>query len=125
MENRSQILVVDDDREIRELLGKFLTHHGCRITTAADGRAMFERLTEWCIVPDTYTYQFKAASSRGTRSARYPRHGRWLPGAQCRWRIFFQTSVGASRTKRTNSCAYSIKRMARCSTSRSQATGRS
>jgi two-component system OmpR family response regulator len=34
------ILVVDDDREIRSLLGDFLTQHGYRVSLAADGRQM-------------------------------------------------------------------------------------
>lgn len=35
-----QILVVDDDREIRSLLGDFLAQHGYRVSLAADGRQM-------------------------------------------------------------------------------------
>lgn len=38
MENHPHILIVDDDREIRDLLGKFLEKHGLRVTTARDGR---------------------------------------------------------------------------------------
>jgi two-component system OmpR family response regulator len=34
------ILIVDDDREIRDLLAKSLGKHGLRVTTAADGRDM-------------------------------------------------------------------------------------
>jgi two-component system OmpR family response regulator len=34
------ILIVDDDREIRDLLARFLRKHGYRVDTAADGRAM-------------------------------------------------------------------------------------
>lgn len=34
------ILIVDDDREIRELLSRFLLKHGLRVTTANDGRDM-------------------------------------------------------------------------------------
>ena len=38
---RSQhLLIVDDDREIRDLLARFLTKHGFRVDTAADGREM-------------------------------------------------------------------------------------
>jgi len=39
------LLIVDDDREIRDLLGRFLKGHGFRVTAAADGRAMFEALS--------------------------------------------------------------------------------
>lgn len=34
------ILIVDDDKEIRQLLSDFLVQHGYRVDTAADGRAM-------------------------------------------------------------------------------------
>ncbi len=34
------ILIVDDDREIRDLLSRFLKKHELRVDTAADGRAM-------------------------------------------------------------------------------------
>ncbi len=34
------ILIVDDDSEIRDLLGRFLDKHGLRVTTVEDGRAM-------------------------------------------------------------------------------------
>jgi len=40
MNTNAHILVVDDDREIRDLLDKFLSKHGYRVTTAADGREM-------------------------------------------------------------------------------------
>ena len=43
------ILVVDDDREIRDLLARFLDDHGHRVTTAADGREMRRALAEWGI----------------------------------------------------------------------------
>lgn len=43
------ILVVDDDREIRSLLSRFLVKQGFRVTTAADGREMRKMLTEWAI----------------------------------------------------------------------------
>ena len=38
METMPHILVVDDDREIRDLLGKFLERQRLRVTTARDGR---------------------------------------------------------------------------------------
>ncbi|MFO1349316.1 MAG: response regulator [Gammaproteobacteria bacterium] len=38
------ILIVDDDREIRELLARFLEKHGYRTALAADGRDMFKQL---------------------------------------------------------------------------------
>ena len=43
------ILIVDDDREIRDLLARFLAKHGYRVEVAADGRAMQKALGEWRI----------------------------------------------------------------------------
>jgi len=43
------LLIVDDDREIRDLASRFLQKHGYRITTAKDGRAMKAALTDWRI----------------------------------------------------------------------------
>lgn len=49
MESTPHILVVDDDREIRDLLGRFLAKHTYRVTTAADGREMAKALKDWAI----------------------------------------------------------------------------
>jgi two-component system phosphate regulon response regulator OmpR len=35
-DNAPHVLVVDDDQKIRELLGRYLTEHGFRVTTASD-----------------------------------------------------------------------------------------
>lgn len=48
-EGSVHILVVDDDREIRDLLGRFLGKHGYRVTTARDGREMRQALNDWRI----------------------------------------------------------------------------
>jgi two-component system OmpR family response regulator len=40
MEHVDHILIVDDDREIRELVSTYLTKNGLRTTVAADGRQM-------------------------------------------------------------------------------------
>ena len=40
MATSPHILVVDDDREIRDLLSRFLRKHGVRVTAAAGGREM-------------------------------------------------------------------------------------
>ena len=45
MKDGPHILVVDDDREIRDLLARFLRRHGFRVETAADGREMFRALS--------------------------------------------------------------------------------
>ncbi len=44
METAPHILVVDDDREIRDLLARFLRKHGFRVDSAADGREMWRLL---------------------------------------------------------------------------------
>ncbi|MGD9883191.1 response regulator [Reyranella sp.] len=49
MEKRPHLLVVDDDSEIRNLLERFLTKHGFRISTAGDGKEMHKALVEWRI----------------------------------------------------------------------------
>ena len=38
------ILIVDDDREIRNLLSRFLTKHGYQVETVADGKMMWRSL---------------------------------------------------------------------------------
>jgi two-component system OmpR family response regulator len=44
MSASAHVLIVDDDREIRDLLGRFLRKHGYRVDSAADGRAMMRLL---------------------------------------------------------------------------------
>jgi two-component system, OmpR family, response regulator len=46
MERSPHILVVDDDREIRSLLSKFLAKNGMRVSVAAEGREMRRVLEE-------------------------------------------------------------------------------
>jgi two-component system OmpR family response regulator len=46
MEKTPHILIVDDDREIRDLLSRFLQKHGFRASTAADGREMRKILSD-------------------------------------------------------------------------------
>ena len=48
-ENSGHILIVDDDREIRDLLGRVLARHGYRVTGAGDGKEMRRALAEWSI----------------------------------------------------------------------------
>ena len=38
------VLVVDDDRELRTLVGKYLGEHGFRVTQAANGREMMKAI---------------------------------------------------------------------------------
>jgi two-component system, OmpR family, response regulator len=46
MKGSPHILVVDDDREIRDLLSRFLSKHGYRVSAAADGREMRRALED-------------------------------------------------------------------------------
>jgi two-component system, OmpR family, response regulator len=49
MTEQPHILVVDDDREIRDLLARYLAKHGLRVRGAADGREMRQALDDWSI----------------------------------------------------------------------------
>jgi len=42
---KQHILVVDDERQIRVMLGRYLTDEGFRVSEAADGAAMRLALT--------------------------------------------------------------------------------
>jgi two-component system OmpR family response regulator len=44
METDAEILIVDDDREIRELLARFLSKHGMKVTALRDGAEMNRHL---------------------------------------------------------------------------------
>ncbi len=44
MTRSPHLLIVDDDREIRDLVARFLKKHGFRVDTAADGREMDRHL---------------------------------------------------------------------------------
>jgi len=55
MDQPDHIMIVDDDREIRELVGNFLKKNGLQVTVAADGRQMrafLESMTVDLIVLD-------------------------------------------------------------------------
>ena len=43
------LVIVDDDRVIRDLLARFLAKHGYRVEVAADRRAMRKALADWRI----------------------------------------------------------------------------
>ncbi|NQU59443.1 MAG: response regulator [Rhodospirillales bacterium] len=49
MNSSEHILIVDDDKEIRDLLGRFLDKHGLRVTTASGGQEMKKALADWKI----------------------------------------------------------------------------
>ncbi len=42
MDSSAHLLIVDDDREIRDLLSRFLRRQGFRVDTARDGREMHQ-----------------------------------------------------------------------------------
>jgi two-component system OmpR family response regulator len=46
MTDKGHLLIVDDDPEIRDLLAQFLREHGFRVSVAAEGEEMFQRLGE-------------------------------------------------------------------------------
>lgn len=46
MSDMTHLLVVDDDREIRDLLTRYLTRHGYRVTAAKDGQEMRRYLAD-------------------------------------------------------------------------------
>ena len=48
-ESSAHLLVVDDDREIRDLVSRFLRNHGFRVTVAKDGSEMKRALADWRI----------------------------------------------------------------------------
>jgi len=47
MTEQPHILVVDDDREIRDLVARYLGGRGLRVRTAADGRQMQREMADW------------------------------------------------------------------------------
>ena len=49
MNDLAHLLVVDDDREIRDLLSRFMKRQGFRVETAQDGREMRQALADWHI----------------------------------------------------------------------------
>jgi len=49
MAEQPHILVVDDDREIRDLVTRYLNAHGLRVRGAANGREMRQALADWSI----------------------------------------------------------------------------
>jgi two-component system cell cycle response regulator DivK len=41
------VLLVDDDRDARMMYGMYLTHVGCQVRTASDGRAAIDQAHRW------------------------------------------------------------------------------
>ena len=48
-ERSQHLLVVDDDREIRDLVSRFMTRHGYRVTAGQDGRELMQALRDWSV----------------------------------------------------------------------------
>lgn len=48
-EKSEHLLVVDDDREIRDLMTRYFKRHGYRVTAVEDGREMRRALDKWSI----------------------------------------------------------------------------
>ena len=75
----AHILIVDDDREIRDLLARFLDKHGLRVSAAADGREMHRVLDGSRIdlivldhrLPDTTGLETSSACARTSPTSRW------------------------------------------------------
>ncbi len=48
-EKLEHLLIVDDDREIRDLMARYFKRHGYRVTAVEDGREMKRALDNWSI----------------------------------------------------------------------------
>jgi len=46
MDTKKHLLIVDDDAEIRTLLGDFLSQYGLKVSLARDGKEMFQQLAK-------------------------------------------------------------------------------
>ncbi|MEQ8356295.1 MAG: response regulator [Kiloniellaceae bacterium] len=71
------VLVVDDDREIRDLLARFLTKHGYRVTTVGDGKEMRRALADWNI--DLVVLDLMLPGEDGLSLCRHLRSGSQIP----------------------------------------------
>ena len=77
MQDSPHILVVDDHRDIRDALARYLEKNGMRVTTAADARAMDAAMRGGALVasfPVEMDDQIMLATSRG-QSIRVPVEG--------------------------------------------------
>ena len=75
MENTDHILIVDDDREIRELLATYLTKNGLRASTAANGRQMRTQLEDAPV--DLIVLDLMLPGEDGLTLCRELRAGKW------------------------------------------------
>lgn len=75
METQDHILVVDDDREIRELLASYLEKNGIRATVAANGREMRKMLEQYSF--DLIVLDLMMPGEDGLTLCRELRAGKW------------------------------------------------
>jgi len=75
METQDHILVVDDDREIRELLASYLEKNGMRATVAANGREMRKMLEQYSF--DLIVLDLMMPGEDGLTLCRELRAGKW------------------------------------------------
>jgi two-component system, OmpR family, response regulator len=75
METPDHILVVDDDREIRELLASYLEKNGMRATVAANGREMRKVLEQFSF--DLIVLDLMMPGEDGLTLCRELRAGKW------------------------------------------------
>src|SRR5690606_21333638 len=75
MENNDHILIVDDDREIRELLASYLEKNGMRASAAANGRQMRTLLEQGSY--DLIVLDLMMPGEDGLTLCRELRAGKW------------------------------------------------
>lgn len=75
MENNDHILIVDDDREIRELLATYLEKNGMRASVAANGRQMRTMLEQSAF--DLIVLDLMMPGEDGLTLCRELRAGKW------------------------------------------------
>jgi two-component system OmpR family response regulator len=76
MENSDHILIVDDDRGIRELLATYLEKHGVRVSLAANGRQM-RTVLEQTGAPDLIVLDLMLPGEDGLELCRELRSGKY------------------------------------------------
>lgn len=75
MENNDHVLIVDDDREIRELLASYLEKNGMRASLAANGRQMRALLDQ--VPVDLIVLDLMLPGEDGLTLCRELRSGKW------------------------------------------------
>jgi two-component system phosphate regulon response regulator OmpR len=71
MSETARVMIVDDDREVREMLGEYLTSHGFEVAQADSGQAMRAALEH--AVPDVVLLDLNLPGEDGLSLARYLR----------------------------------------------------